>query len=456
MMNNHNESRDGCIQSCKPWNAPRTSTEKEALDSHLESLVAQLSLEERLSAQEDLYGVSKPNLEESDPDKILTLLHSLDTRLTAIKKRTAFETAAEMDESYISSQDFRMKFLRANRYDVESAAQQMIVFFEIKLYLFGKNNLVKDIMLDDLDDDDKDCLQNGARQVLPLNDTAGRIIHVYFPGLRSYQTLNNELRSSFYIFMSMMESKETQMKGVIHISYMVDRFKDQKKGAGILAQAKLFQAIPVYFLANHICLDTYAQHALISGVLSLLAEKHRARTKVHYGSHQECQYVLATYGIHQKSLPLSSNDDNPIMDQHKAWYRNRQTVEAARRAVQGQRMDNSQFVPPKIAAASNNTNNVSVLIPRDADILFGRGWQRHPGNENFQKLLDQLRDQYETGDREGKIKLSLIAVKSMQGTGSRFLRFNDATGQWQEVPYRDAHHKAAKTFRNRRRYGKNE
>jgi hypothetical protein len=151
---------------------------------------------------------------------------------------------------------------------------------------------------------------------------------------------------------------------------------------------------------------------------------------------------------------LSAQEDLYGVSKPNLEESNRQTVEAARRAVQGQPMDNRQFVPPKIVAASNNTSNVSVVIPCDDDILFGQGWKLHPGNEKFQKLLDQLQDQHEAADKDGKIKISLIAVKSMHGTGSRFLRFNDATGEWQEVPYRDAHDKAARTFRNRRRYGK--
>jgi hypothetical protein len=88
--------------------------------------------------------------------------------------------------------------------------------------------------------------------------------------------------STFYIFMSMMESKKTQMKGVINIAY-----KEQNKGADFLAQSKLFEALPVYLLANHLCLDAYAQYALISGVNSLLPEKRQARMKVHCGSHQQ-------------------------------------------------------------------------------------------------------------------------------------------------------------------------
>ena len=72
-----------------------------------------------------------------------------------------------------------MMFLRAEEYDPSDAAERMIRFFEFKKELFGVEKLVKDIALDDMDEDDMHFLGNGYCQVSPYTDTAGRTIFVF-------------------------------------------------------------------------------------------------------------------------------------------------------------------------------------------------------------------------------------------------------------------------------------
>jgi hypothetical protein len=79
----------------------------------------------------------------------------------------------------------RLKFLRAESFIAKQAADRMIRFFDIKLFLFGKDKLCKDITIKDLDYDDMATLEAGFLQLLPVRDRSGRCI---FMGLHAHQT----------------------------------------------------------------------------------------------------------------------------------------------------------------------------------------------------------------------------------------------------------------------------
>jgi hypothetical protein len=61
-------------------------------------------------------------------------------------------------------------------FDAEKAARRFVRFFDYKLDLFGPERLVKDILLNDLDADDMDCLMTGSHLVLKEKDRGGRTI----------------------------------------------------------------------------------------------------------------------------------------------------------------------------------------------------------------------------------------------------------------------------------------
>ena len=78
----------------------------------------------------------------------------IEYHLQNIKSNTAYALAEAMSRKYVSSRRLRMMFLRADRYNSEDAAERMIRFFDLKESLFGVHKLVKDITLDDLDEND--------------------------------------------------------------------------------------------------------------------------------------------------------------------------------------------------------------------------------------------------------------------------------------------------------------
>jgi hypothetical protein len=399
----------------------------------------QQGLEEILALNGDLTGIlgvhEKPRTiiqREMQP-----LLHMLNLRLCTIKRGTVYEIAETLDSSYVSDPDFRLMFLRANDLQPEPAARQMIKFFDVKLKLFGKDKLIKDITLNDLDDDDKATLRNGSLQVRQSDVTSTTIV-TELPGLRSFKTIENELRARYYLLMSVLTSKEVQGQGVVIVAYTIGSFKDKLNGSGFTDHAKLSVALPIPMKNLHFCYDDCAQYIIASAAMKILPLELKKRVKLHHGSEMECMHSLARYGIPLGCLPVIHGDGAAILHDHLTWCSNREIIDSAK-------ITHRQ---------SSSALSVGGFQPAKNDVLFGCNNRLHPGNAKFHTLIDNLQDRYEAADQEGRVKVSLLVVFSMKGTGSRFLTFDTRSMKWKEMQDTDVRRKASKIIQNRLRYKK--
>lgn len=159
----------------------------------LDALIAQemylMPHEERKKVLDDVHGVGE--LEVEDPDWIAGCLAELDAHLQAIKHETIYAVAEAMSRSYVSSQSFRLMFLRADRYNPKDAAERLVRFLELKKKLFGVEKLCKDITMEDLDENDIDTLKTGCVQVSPLTDMSGRRIFICLKKLAEFKAQEN-------------------------------------------------------------------------------------------------------------------------------------------------------------------------------------------------------------------------------------------------------------------------
>jgi len=210
---------------------------KHEIDVMLSHAMKSLTFEERQEQQEILHGVANKGAEEET--FIDASLEQLDLQLAQIKTRSSvYEMAEQMNPSYVKARAFRVMFLRANLYDVTAAADNIIGFFEMKRQLFGDKKLVKDITLEDLDEDDIAALKSGFVQRAG-KDRAGRVINVNFPGLRGNVALKSELRMRYYMHMSYWEKEENQLAAEVSIVFSVGDMRDKYGGRGFYENAKL-------------------------------------------------------------------------------------------------------------------------------------------------------------------------------------------------------------------------
>ena len=136
----------------------------------------QLSLKEREELLYDIHGVLE--LPKEEPDFVSKCLQELDKEIYghSHNDKTAYELAETQNYEYVSSERFRLKFLRAENFNPRLAAQRLIKFFASKLHLFGPDCLTRDIGLNDLSEDDEKSIEAGLLQLLPLRDRAGRAV----------------------------------------------------------------------------------------------------------------------------------------------------------------------------------------------------------------------------------------------------------------------------------------
>lgn len=222
-------------------------------DDDVDTILAQgmqrLSFDELQREQEDLHGVSGL-IDKENSQEMASLLRNFDDHLQRRKKNTVYESAELLNKAYVTNPDLRMHFLHGNRWDPKAAAEQFLKFLELKKKLFGMEKVVKDITLDDLDEDDKENLKGGSIQILPCPDRSGRTIILELQGLRSFKHLRNELRARYYIFVNLWTNSK---RAIVWISYSVGQYRDKMNGKGFVDTTSLGVSMPMHCAGIHLC-----------------------------------------------------------------------------------------------------------------------------------------------------------------------------------------------------------
>eukprot|EP00980_Cylindrotheca_fusiformis_P019628 scaffold6821_cov127-Cylindrotheca_fusiformis.AAC.2 len=483
---------------------PHLKSEKEDLDKYLAQSMTTLSVKNREAALEEVNGIA--STEAEDPDTLEHCLQEFDEHLMQLKQGTYYEVAEKMDPNCVKDRDFRIMFLRANRYasngqhryDAKRAAWQMKNFFDTKHLLFGKDKLVKEITLYDLDEDDKRSLQRGSIQVLPVRDTAGRFIIVNIGGRSGFKSVESELRVKFYLYMSLKNLEGAQEKGIVMIRYCVGQYRDEKSDSKSLAlHGKCVSSFPVHWAGVQVCCDDYRQYIVLRAALIFFPSDFAARFRVHFGTHLECLYALRAYGIPDGSIPLSTTNAELMLHHHKLWYQQQCIRDMTRTRKQSSLLTGID-VEQKVAGISERFDDDLLLdfgsgdlqsdvfsiedafedlgndlkwqiekvpvpqlnqqasklpvTPRPTDILFGQNHKMHPGNVRLHDFISKHADEYENmGGRQRKIEFAGHLVLRIKAAGARFLQLDKSSMQWMEVSDTKARNKVAKTIRNRRR-----
>jgi hypothetical protein len=163
-----------------------------------------LSIKERDEVLQDVHGVS--DIMSEDPTFVSQCLEDLDLELARIPDadKANYLQAKQQNPEYIRDEKFLLMFLRADAFDVRNAATRLLSFLQAKLELFGPDKLGKDITLDDLNQDDIECLESGYCQVLQGRDRAGRAIFALLPQIRKFRCLENKVWTILILFVLLL------------------------------------------------------------------------------------------------------------------------------------------------------------------------------------------------------------------------------------------------------------
>ncbi|VEU35002.1 unnamed protein product [Pseudo-nitzschia multistriata] len=346
----------------------------------------QLPINHREHVGQDLYGLAEeciPNIDESllseFEEAIVSLLEKSDSKasssvpapsgtgggslpitdsvpeLQSLVPYHAYRLALSMSPSYVKNPEFRLMFLRATEGDVKKAAKRLTRHFKTKLRLFGEDKLVRDIVLDDLSEDDMESLKSGGFQVLSKRDAAGRsVLFGRYTSMR-YKTIDNMLRALWYIWMSILEDPTNQKKGVVALGYEVgrvplDRFDGTEEGEGLAGfelgedatdhnmsggfdrtLARKIVSVPLSVPARpvgyHLCTDSHQWVGMLNMVMVTLCKFIRLRMRIHHGTDVECKYALMTHGMPTDSVPVDEAGCVSLA-QHMEWIEGRRVLDA--------------------------------------------------------------------------------------------------------------------------------
>lgn len=160
---------------------PSNIPSPDLVDALVNSEMCKLSLGEREQVTEDIHGVAE-EIKET-PEIVSQAQSDLDAELQKLKGKEAYDLALKMNPEYVTNKSFRLRFLRSTLFDAKAAADKMSRHFRMKLDLFGKDKLTKDITQDDLEKEELELLHSGFQRFLPVRDAAGRGVAVWLAQL---------------------------------------------------------------------------------------------------------------------------------------------------------------------------------------------------------------------------------------------------------------------------------
>ena len=152
-------------------------------EDFLASEMSKLSLQELSKAMDDVHCVGE-ELQET-PEMIQNSLADFDRLIQMESKQTfIYRYATNQNRKYVEDPAFRIKFLRANLFDVPKAVDQMLAFLHLKALRFGKEAVARDITLDDMEEKEIELMVSGAYFHLQgQRDRAGRpVLYMFFHG----------------------------------------------------------------------------------------------------------------------------------------------------------------------------------------------------------------------------------------------------------------------------------
>lgn len=235
----------------------------------------------------------------------------------------------------VEQREFRLSFLRAERYDIKKAATRFIDYFEEKRRLFGVNNLTTKIKLKDLDSQTKDCLESGQIQLLPGRDRAGRAVIVGTKKLTingvERQDKKSTLRAFWILCSIALEDVETETNGVVFVKYAIGGASDDSNDGfhrRICDWGNILRALPLRVASIHYCVENYARKQAANLSALLLGGSNFVRVRCHAGSDMEVQYDLMTFGIPTDLFPVSMTGKINL-SRHFEFLQQRKKMEAS-------------------------------------------------------------------------------------------------------------------------------
>ncbi|CAJ1932934.1 unnamed protein product [Cylindrotheca closterium] len=381
---------------------PPNASDPESADSLIASRMSKLSVADREKVYMDVHGIPDDCVEET-PELIQNGLWGLQHELDVLPDKQAYNIAERLGPAYTRDRDFRLAFLRCEKFDCHKAALRFIRHFQMKLDLFGQDKLVKDITQDDLNMDDMEILYIANGRFLNSYDKRGRVINVNVMVQKTYKT-DTVLRKGFYNFMTTCRDVEIQRRGFVNVSI---QFGDEIKGTSadnadlVWKLPKLNEGVPLCVSAIHLCYTTEAWLGMHAMIKTALSKANQVRCRVHTGTIPECLEELRGHGIDPSCIPVNAKGE--ITD----------LVKERQRIEQQRRQERLKYPTPS-----------TIAVPFCEDVLLGKGtpFQIHHGNKKLRLFVADRFKKYERAQKGAKKAIAYEIIDAVRSNGGLFLK----------------------------------
>ena len=150
------------------------------IDHVLAEELNEMSFKDRNDIQEEIHCVKSFVVAETPEliDRSLTKLRH-EVQALPIDARRAYDDTLVTDSNYAHSQEFCLKFLRAELFDAKKAAARMAKYLTLMFKIFGPIALTRPMRFDDLEKKEQEEMKTGFLQTLPSRDKRGRLISFF-------------------------------------------------------------------------------------------------------------------------------------------------------------------------------------------------------------------------------------------------------------------------------------
>lgn len=238
--------------------------------------------------------------------------------------------------------------------------------------------------------------------------------------------------------MKALQDEETQKRGTVWVN--LETGVCAMTPIDFLKKQEIKTGIPWRIAGGHICLKNAALRPLVVGFQLFLDPHHRNRMRVHYGTQEQTEFVLQTFGIPTQDIKLK---ENGMLDTtaHLEFLERLKLME--------EQETDADAASNKNNKANNGGQSEHVIIPRKFDVLFGksRRAKEHTGTKRALHLVETEFEAYESLSRYQKADIADRIITTIQQSGGRFLR-QDSSGGWVLADRTDAKKKVAHWFRH--------
>lgn len=440
-------------------------------DSLISKALLNLSFHDRNAIEEEIHGVSSVAAEET-PELLEDSLYNFKLELDKIYHKPAHDKAQEMlaanssthSSCYINEEEFRLRFLRCELFDVSKAAARFVKYLDLILEVYGEYALRRPIRLTDLNREEMSFLREGQYQLLPYRDRSGRRILAIVPNNRDDVPQRVLLKVFIYIWIVAsggcdtsthdLNNVESQRKGTIVVifpSSTLHVYSDgdvaepsQKKFLRdrVTANAIVAKVTPMRLAAIHVCLPNKPVYHIVSHLYGMVLAKWNSRTKIHLGNPLELRYCLQGYGIPIELIP-STDTGNVKSVNFKQWIKlrvhlDRQMQERMTAIASSSDSDggggNSGCESTDSTATTTPMYNI-VECPGSNDVIFRRGKSMtyHPGNVIFQNLIESKMQEHTIDpntSQQRRIAIEMELMQEVRDAGGRFLKWEIDKSWW--------------------------